>query len=235
MQEFKRTQMLLGCENMNKLETARVAVFGIGGVGSYAIEALVRAGIGHIDIFDHDRVDITNLNRQLIALQSTVGKKKADVMKARILDINPHCQVNAYAVYYNEDCKKQYSFKNYDYIIDAIDTVASKLLLIEEANQTETPIISCMGTGNKLHPECLEITDISKTSVCPLARVMRRECKKRGIKTLKVLFSTEEPIQVELLLNEANKPTPGSISFVPSVAGLLLAKEVVLGIIARRD
>lgn len=235
MQEFKRTQMLLGCENMNKLETARVAVFGIGGVGSYAIEALMRAGIGHIDIFDHDRVDITNLNRQLIALQSTVGKKKADVMKARILDINPYCKVNAYAVYYNEDCKKQYSFKNYDYIIDAIDTVTSKLLLIEEANQTETPIISCMGTGNKLHPERLEITDISKTSVCPLARVMRRECKKRGIKTLKVLFSTEEPIQVELLLNEENKPTPGSISFVPSVAGLLLAKEVVLGIIARRD
>lgn len=242
--EFSRTEMLLGKDAMKKLASARVAVFGIGGVGSFAAEAIVRAGIGAIDLFDDDRVTLTNINRQLLATHATIGRKKVEVMRERILDINPRCSVTANACFYGADNADGFDLTLFDYIVDAIDTVSSKLILIERAKQAHVPIISCMGTGNKLDPTRLEVSDIYKTSVCPLARVMRRELKKRGIDSLKVVYSREEahkPVddggqscgapcacspETEQK-GSAGRPVPGSVSFVPPVAGFILAAEVV--------
>lgn len=224
-----RTAALLGTAGVKKLENAHVAVFGVGGVGSFAIEALARAGVGSLSIFDHDTVSDSNRNRQLIALTSTVGRKKVEVMAERIRDINPAAQVFPHPVFYDAETAPQFPLEQYDYILDAIDSVTSKLLLIAAANQAGVPILSSMGTGNKLDPSRFVITDIYKTSVCPLARVMRQECKKRGIPALRVLYSTEPPLphRYELAVDAGRRQTPGSVSFVPSVAGLLLAGEIV--------
>ncbi len=244
---FSRTELLLGSDGMQKLGQAAVAVFGIGGVGSYAVEALARSGVGRIAIFDDDSVCLTNINRQLIAVRSTVGRKKVDVMRERILDINPKCMVEANECFYTAENAAEYDFSGYSYIIDAIDTVSSKLTLIERAYAAGVPIISCMGAGNKLDPTRLEVADIYKTSVCPLARVMRKELRSRGIPSLKVVFSKEEaitPIEDESLSCKHNcvcppdakrtcavrRQVPGSIAFVPSVAGLILAGEVIRSI-----
>ena len=216
---FSRTSLLIGDDNLLKLKYKHVAVFGIGGVGSYVLEALARCGIGTLTIVDKDVVDVTNINRQLIALNSTIGKAKADVAKARALDINPNLSVNAERIFFNSETASRFDFESFDYIIDAIDTVTSKLLLIEKARESNTPVISCMGTGGKLNPSLFEVTDIKKTHTCPLAKVMRKELKERGIYDLKVVFSPEKPIK-------AGEIIP-SISFVPSSAGLLIASEVV--------
>ncbi len=226
MEELIRTENLIGKENVEKIKNSKVAVFGIGGVGSFSAEALARCGVGEIMLIDSDVVSESNINRQLIALHSTVGKYKVDVMKDRILDINPDCRVIAEKVFYDKD--SSLNLEGYDYIIDAIDTVTSKLILIENAKKQGIPIISSMGTGNKLCPEMFEISDIYKTTVCPLARVMRRELKSRGIDKLKVLYSKEEPKNVS-----EDKRTPASISFVPSVAGLMIAGEVIKDIIKK--
>ena len=233
MNSFTRSEILIGKEAQEKLSAAKVIVFGVGGVGSYTLEALARSGIGNISLVDNDTVCESNINRQLIALQSTIGKSKVKVMQDRIKDINPDCNVAAYELFYTAE--KEIDLSGYDYIVDAIDTVTSKLVLIEEAKRLNIPIISCMGTGNKLNPSLFEITDIYKTSVCPLARVMRNELKKRGIKKLKVLYSKEEPIKPTEIANEntTKRQTPGSISFVPSVAGLIIAGEVIKDIIKK--
>ncbi|MCR4790070.1 MAG: tRNA threonylcarbamoyladenosine dehydratase [Treponemataceae bacterium] len=218
--QFSRTEILLGKDSMEILKNARVAVFGIGGVGGHIVEALVRSGIYNIDIIDKDTVSLTNLNRQIIALHSSIGKYKVDVMKERILDINPEAKVNAYKCFYLPETKDQFDFSKYDYVADAVDTVTAKIQLIVQAKEAGCKIISCMGAGNKVDPNKFEIADISKTSVCPLARVMRQECKKRGIKDVKVLYSKENAIKTE-------NPFPGSTSFVPSVAGLIIASEII--------
>ena len=202
-------------------------VFGIGGVGSFAAEALARGGVGHITLVDGDTVSITNINRQLIALHSTVGKEKTAVMAERIADISPETEVETYPVVYGAENRDLLDFSTYDYVIDAIDTVTSKLILIEEAKKAGVPVISCMGTGNKFHPERFEVTDISKTSVCPLAKVMRKELKVRGIKNEKVVYSKEEPQKPAESPETGKRQIPGSLSFVPPVAGLLLAGEVI--------
>ena len=229
--QFSRTELLLGSDAMERLYTARIAVFGIGGVGGYAVEALARSGIGTLDLFDHDTVSLTNLNRQILATHDTVGKLKVDAAKARILSINPHAVVNAHPVFYMPDTANQYDFSVYDYIVDAIDTVTAKLCMIQNAVAAGVPIISCMGTGNKLDPTALQVTDISKTTVCPLARIMRKELRKRGIDHLKVVYSTEEaliPVGAEEEAAALGKRTiPGSTAFVPGVAGLILAGEVI--------
>jgi len=224
--------MLFGKEALKKLNSSRVAVFGIGGVGGYALEALVRAGVGEIDIVDSDLVATSNINRQIIATTDTVGKKKVDVAEARAKAINPDVKINKFDVFYLPETAHLFDFKNYDYVIDAIDTVSSKILLAQICQEKNIPIISSMGTGNKLDPTRFEICDISKTSVCPLARVMRRELKQRGIKKLKVLYSKEEPISPQYDENSEEKgnlgrKAPGSISFVPSCAGLIIAGEVI--------
>ncbi len=233
--EFSRAELLLGCEAMEKIKKSRVIIFGIGGVGSYVAEAVARCGVGHITLVDNDEVSVTNINRQLIALHSTVGMKKTEVMNARIKDINPSAEVIAKSVFYNSETSEEFDFCDYDYIVDAIDTVSSKLLLIEKADKAGTPIISCMGAGNKLDPTAFEVTDIFKTSVCPLAKVMRRELKARGIKHLKVLYSKEIPIKPsgETGEDSAKRQIPGSIAFVPSVAGLIIAGEVIKDIAGR--
>lgn len=235
MEIFKRSEILIGAEAQNALKNAKVIIFGVGGVGSYVCEAIARSGVGHIAICDNDTVAHTNINRQLIALHSTIGKAKVDVMQERILDINPKCKVEAYNTFYTAE--KEIDISGYDYIVDAIDTVTSKLVLIEEAKKYNIPIICSMGTGNKLDPTLFEITDIYKTSVCPLARVMRTELKKRGIKKLKVLYSKEEPIKPAKIENEnpTKRQTPGSISFVPSVAGLIIAGEVIKDLISKKQ
>ena len=252
LNEFSRTEILLGKSAMDALAGARVAVFGVGGVGSFAAEAIARAGIGAIDLFDDDRVCLTNINRQLIALHSTIGQKKVEVMKARTLDINPRCRVNAFECFYSAETADQFDLGDYDYIIDAIDTVSSKLLLIEHAYAAGVPIISCMGAGNKLDPTRLEVADIYKTSVCPLARVMRKELKARGIPALKVVYSREEAIkpQEDMSIScktncvcppgtkrkcTVRRQVPGSVSFVPPVAGFILAGEVIQDIIAKYE
>ncbi len=204
-----------------------MALFGIGGVGSFAAEALARGGVGHITLVDGDTVSITNINRQLIALHSTVGKEKTAVMAERIADISPETEVETYPVVYGAENRDLLDFSTYDYVIDAIDTVTSKLILIEEAKKAGVPVISCMGTGNKFHPERFEVTDISKTSVCPLAKVMRKELKVRGIKNVKVVYSKEEPQKPAESPETGKRQIPGSLSFVPPVAGLLLAGEVI--------
>lgn len=244
LNEFSRTELLLGAAAMQRLAAARVAVFGIGGVGSFAAEAIARAGVGAMDVIDDDSICLTNINRQLLATHRTIGKKKAAVMKERILDINPRCNVTAHECFYGADSADAFDLSAYDYIIDAIDTVSSKLILIERAAAAKVPMISCMGAGNKLDPTRLMVADIYDTSVCPLARVMRRELKRRGIAALKVVYSKEEavkPLESEELSCESNcvcppgaacscstrRQVPGSVSFVPPVAGFILAAEVV--------
>ncbi len=232
---FSRTAMLLGEEALEKLKNARVAVFGIGGVGGYVVEALVRAGVGAVDIIDNDTVSESNINRQIIATRSTVGQGKVEVMERRILDINPVCKVVKHNCFYLPETAENFDFSVYSYVVDAIDTVTGKIQLVMQADEANVPIISCMGTGNKLNPTMLEVTDIYKTSVCPLAKVMRRELKARNIKKLKVVYSKEEPrkplLQPKSLEVESRKAIPGSVSFVPSVAGLIIASEVVKDII----
>lgn len=216
---YSRTQKLIGENALNKLKKAKIIVFGLGGVGSYVVEALVRAGVGNIAIVDRDTINHTNINRQLIALHSTIGRLKTDVSEERIKDINPDIKVEKYSIFYDKESAKEINLGQYDYIVDAIDTVTSKLLLVERASEVKVPIISSMGTGNKLNPTLFEVADIYKTSVCPLARVMRNELKNRGIPSLKVVYSKEQPAVKER--------TPASISFVPPAAGLLIAAEVI--------
>lgn len=235
MEQFVRTEMLLGADAMDKLKNAYVAVFGIGGVGGYVVEALARSGVGKFDLIDNDTVALSNINRQIIATHSTVGKYKVDVMKERILDINPKAEVNVYKCFYLPENADEFDFTKYSYIVDAIDTVTAKLELIVRAKADGVPIISSMGTGNKLDPTQLEVTDIYKTSVCPLARVMRTELKKREIQKLKVVYSKEQPMKVQKKdtekINSENtgriKDVPGSVAFVPSVAGLIIAGVVM--------
>ena len=227
---FSRTEMLLGASAMEQLKNARVAVFGVGGVGGYVIEALARSGVGALDLTDNDTVSLTNLNRQIIALHSTVGRYKTEVMAERIHDINPGCRVTVHNVFYLPETERLFDFSQYDYVVDAIDTVSGKLAIALNAQKAGVPVISSMGTGNKLHPELLEIADIHKTSVCPLARVMLLECRKRGIKKLKVVYSRELPRKPSESAEEApgsRRSVPGSTAFVPPVAGLLIASEVV--------
>lgn len=226
-ERFSRTALLLGENGVDRLKKSRVAVFGVGGVGSFTVEALARMGVGHITLVDPDRVAESNLNRQLIALHSTLGEYKVDAAKARILDINPEAEVEAMRLFYLPENADGFDVSRFDCIVDAIDTVSAKIELIVRAKNAGVPIVSSMGTGNKLHPEMLEISDISKTSVCPLARVMRRELRARGIKELTVVYSKEEAIKPrEDVFLENGKKTVGSISFVPSVAGLMIASKV---------
>jgi len=231
-EEWIREEMMLGSEAVRRLQESHVIVFGIGGVGSFAAEALARAGIGAITLVDSDAVSVSNRNRQLIALSSTVGRMKSDVMAERVKDINPDCRVTSLPLLYTEETKAQFFYEgcHYDYIVDAIDLVSAKLSLIETALQLQIPIISCMGTGNKLHPELFQITDISKTSVCPLCRVMRKELRARGINHHTVLFSTEEaitPLELEAP-PPGRRSVPASVSWVPSTAGLMLAGHVIM-------
>ncbi len=235
--EFSRTAMLLGEDKISVLSHKSVIIFGLGGVGSYAAEIIARSGIGKIELVDGDTVDVSNINRQLCALHSTVGMKKAEVVRERLLDINPEAKVIAHTLRYNSQTADDFDFSSCDYIIDAIDSVTDKLLIIENAKKCGVGIISCMGTGNKLDPSRLEISDISETSVCPLARVMRRELRKRGIESLKVLYSKEPPLSPIKAADEAadnsvhTKQTPGSVPFVPSVAGIMAAREVILDLL----
>ena len=219
-QQFHRTERLIGQEAVKKLNNARVIVFGVGGVGSYVCEALARAGIGAMEIVDKDVVDITNINRQLIALHSTIGKPKVEVCRNRLLDINPGMEVTARQCFYLPEKSDEFDFSRYDYVVDAIDNVTAKLDIICKAKEAGVPVISSMGTGNKLDPMAFKIADIEKTKVCPLAKVMRKELRKRGVSGVKVVYSEEEPADTE-------SRTPASISFVPSAAGLLIAKAVI--------
>lgn len=227
--QFSRTELLLGEKAMKKLAHSRVAVFGIGGVGGYVCEALVRSGVGAFDLIDKDTVCLSNLNRQIIALHSTIGKYKTEVMKDRMLDINPDVQVQIHNCFFLPENADQFPFEEYDYIVDAVDTVTAKLALAEKAKAANVPIISSMGAGNKLDGSMFQVADIYKTNVCPLAKVMRRELKKRGIRKLKVVYSEELPIKPGKCGEEEEnrRSTPGSAAFVPSVAGLILAGEVV--------
>ncbi len=227
-ERLEREEMLLGIEGVEKLKDSRVALFGVGGVGSYAAEALARAGVGEIDVIDNDTVSESNINRQLCALTSTVGRLKVDVVAERLLDINPDIKVNKYADFVLPETIDKYDFSRYDYVLDAIDTVSAKLAIIERATVAGTPVISSMGTGNKLDPTALTVSDITKTDTCPLARVMRRELKVRGINHLKVVWSRETPRKPLFeKKSESGKVSPGSVSFVPSVAGLIAAGEVI--------
>ena len=231
LEQFLRTEMLLGSEALTRLQSARVAVFGLGGVGGYAVEALARSGVGSLDLIDSDTVSVSNLNRQILATHSTVGMLKVDAARNRVLDINPACNVKTWPVFYTPDTADAFDFTQYDYIVDAIDTVTGKLALVERAKAAGTPIICCMGTGNKLDASAFQVADISKTTMCPLARVMRKELSKRGIRHLKVVYSQEEAITPTGWEEEAaalgKRQIPGSVAFVPGAAGLLLAGEVV--------
>ena len=235
--ELLRTAMLLGEEAVDRLQKARVAIFGIGGVGGYTLEALARAGVGALDLIDNDTVSRSNINRQILATQSTVGLPKVEVGKSRVLDINPDCVVRTWQVFYTPETADQFDFTQYDYIVDAIDTVTGKLQLIQRAYECGTPVISCMGTGNKLDAAAFEVSDISKTTMCPLARIMRKELGKRGIKHLKVVYSKEEALSPTGWEEEAKmlgkRQIPGSVSFVPGAAGLILAGEVIKDISMR--
>lgn len=248
LNQFSRTELLLGREGMEKLSAARVAVFGIGGVGGYTVEALARSGVGTFDLIDDDKVCLTNINRQIIATRKTVGQYKVDVMEARILEINPNAAVNKYRCFYLPENGAEFPFSEFTYVVDAIDTVTAKLDLILRARDAGVPVISCMGAGNKLDPTKLKVGDIYQTQMCPLARVMRRELKKRNVKKLKVVYSTEQPVRPieDMAIScRANcicppgtqrkctdrRDIPGSVSFVPSVAGLLLAAEIVKDIV----
>ena len=234
MNEFSRLQMTIGKEGLEKLGKSRVAVFGVGGVGGYVAEALVRSAIGAIDLIDNDTVSISNLNRQIIALHSTVGKYKVDVAKERFLDINPECKINTIRCFFTSETSSRFDFANYDYVVDCIDTVSGKIQIVMQAKQAGVPVICSMGAGNKMNPALFEVADIYQTSVCPLARVMRRELKERGVEKLKVVYSKEKPIQPQYTEDELQqmmvagaKRAPGSNAFVPATAGLLIASEVV--------
>ena len=244
LNQFSRTQLLYGQDNMRRLAASRVAVFGIGGVGGYVVEALARSGVGALDLIDDDRVCITNLNRQILATRKTVGKFKVDAAEERIREINPECEVRTYKTFYLPETQDQFDFHDYDYVVDAIDTVSGKLAIIENVKKAGVPVISSMGAGNKVDPAALEVADIYETSVCPLARVMRRECRKRGIDSLKVVYSRETPIRpledMSISCRQhcvcppgtvrkctQRRDIPGSTAFVPSVAGLIIAAEVV--------
>jgi len=235
-EKFSRTQLLIGKEGIEKLAKSRVAVFGVGGVGGYVIEALARSAVGYIDIIDNDIVCESNINRQIIATTKTLGRLKVDVAKERILEINPDANVKAYNMFFTPQNAHEFDFKNYDYIIDAIDTVSGKLALIEKAKEYNIPIICSMGAGNKLDPTKFEVSDISKTTVCPLARVIRTELKKRKITDVKVVYSKETPIKPNTSEEEnfSKKQIPGSISFVPSVVGLIIAGEVIKDLISHK-
>ena len=252
LNQFSRTELLFGKEAMQKLESARVAVFGIGGVGGFTVEALARSGVGEIDLIDDDKVCLTNINRQIIALRSTVGKYKVDVAKERLKGINPDIKINTYKTFYTPETADLFDFTQYDYVVDAIDTVTGKIELAVNAQKSGTPIISSMGAGNKLNPEKFEVADIYETSVCPLARVMRRELKSRGIKRLKVVYSKEKALtpidDMAISCKEncicppgtqrkctARRQVPGSTAFVPSVAGLIIAGEVIKDITGVRN
>ena len=244
LNQFSRTELLLGKEAMEGLENKRVAIFGIGGVGGYVCEALVRSGVGHFDLIDDDKVCLTNLNRQIIATRSTVGKHKVDVMKERMLDINPKADITVHKCFFLPENADDFDFKSYDYVVDAVDTVTAKIEIIMRCKQDDVPVISCMGAGNKLDPSRFRVADIYKTTMCPLAKVMRREMKKRGVKNLKVVFSDEKPtrpIEDMAISCRTNcicppgaehkcterRDIPGSIAFTPAVAGLVLASEVI--------
>ena len=245
---FSRTQLLIGQDGIETLKNARVAVCGIGGVGGYTVEALARSGVGALDLIDDDKVCLTNINRQIIATRKNIGKYKVDVAEERIHDINPDCVVRTYKTFYMPDTADQFDFTSYDYVVDAIDTVTGKLELIEQAKKAGTPIISSMGAGNKMDPTAFEVADLYKTSVCPLAKVMRRECKKRGIRSLKVVYSKEEPIRPleDMSIScrshcvcppgtvrkcTERRDIPGSNAFVPSVVGLIIGGEVIKDLI----
>ena len=232
-EEFSRTAYVYGEEAIEKLKNARVAVFGIGGVGGYICESLCRVGVGQIDIFDRDTVSLSNINRQIIALHSTVGRPKVDVMKERMKDINPDCIVNSHNVFYLPENADEYDLSKYCYIADAVDTVSAKLEIAIRAYKLGIPIISAMGAGNKTDPARFEVADINDTSVCPLARVMRRELKARGIKKYKVVYSQEEPRKSNVIDKETGKAIPGSLSFVPSAMGLIMASEIVKDILLK--
>jgi tRNA A37 threonylcarbamoyladenosine dehydratase len=244
MNQYSRTELLVGAEGIARLRNARVAIFGIGGVGGYTLEALARSGVGTLDVVDDDRVCITNLNRQILATRSTVGRPKVEVARDRVAAIDPTIQVNLHPTFYLPETADQFDFTQYDYVVDAIDTVSGKLALVEQANAAGVPIISCMGAGNKMDPSAFEVADIYETSVCPLARVMRRELKKRGIRKLKVVYSKEPPLTpLETEHNSCKvgcvcppgstrtcadrRQVPGSSAFCPAVAGLIIAGEVV--------
>lgn len=227
LNQFSRSQLLLGKDNMKKLSDAKVAVFGIGGVGGYTAEALARTGIGSFVLIDDDKVCLTNINRQIIATKKTVGQYKADVMRERILEINPDAKVEVRKCFYLPENAHEFDFGEYSYVVDAVDTVTAKLQIIVQAKECNVPVISCMGAGNKLDPTKFQVADIYETSICPLAKVMRRECRKRGISRLKVVYSTEQPIKPLKDSQIKERPVPGSVAFVPSVAGLIAAGEVV--------
>ena len=236
MDQLSRTRLLLGREAMDKLKNARVAIFGLGGVGGYVVEALARSGIGALDLIDHDTISLTNINRQLLATHSTVGKSKARAAAERVMDIEPSIRVAVHETFYLPETADRFDFTQYDYVVDAIDTVTGKLMLATAAQEAGTPIISSMGTGNKLDPTAFRVADISQTKGCPLARIMRKECRKRGIEKLKVVYSEEEPIpsrseESTEELPEGRRSLPGSVAFVPSVAGLILASEVIKDLI----
>ena len=239
LDQFSRTELMFGKEAMDKLSASRVAVFGIGGVGGYTVEALVRSGLGAIDLIDNDRFSLTNINRQIYATHKTLGEFKVDAAKDRIAEINPNVKVITHKIFYTSETAKRFDFSEYDYIVDAIDTVAGKLALVENANKSGVPIISSMGAGNKVDPTAFEVTDIYKTSVCPLAKVMRYELKRRGIKKLKVVYAKEQPLKPvldtnsEIYADELNnrRQIPASNAFVPSVAGLIIAGEVIKDLI----
>ena len=234
--QYSRTRLLLGAEGLEKLRNARVAVFGLGGVGGYAMEALARSGIGQLDLIDDDEINLTNLNRQVLALHSTIGVSKVEAAKERILDIDSTIQVRTYQTFYLPENARQFDFSQYDYVLDAIDTVTGKLELIAQAKAAGVPIISCMGTGNKLDPTGFRVSDISKTRGCALARIMRKECAKRGLKGVKVVWSEELPMEIQMDPDEfresqregsSRRALPGSVAFVPGVAGLIMAGEVI--------
>lgn len=225
--QFSRSRLLLGDEAVNKIQRAFVAVFGVGGVGSYAVEALARGGVGHLALFDSDCVSLSNLNRQIHATHKTIGIPKVEVMRDRILDINPNCRVEPHRCFYTPENAGQFDLSRYDYVIDAVDTVSAKLELVVRAKRAGVPVISCMGAGNKLDPTRFEVADLYQTSVCPLARVMRRELRARGVKSLKVVYSKEPPLRPAGGSEPGPRPTPGSVPFVPPVAGMILAGEVL--------
>jgi len=227
LNSFSRTELLLGSSSMDKLRNTHVAVFGIGGVGGYAVEALARSGVGSFDLIDNDKVCLTNINRQIIATRGTVGQYKAEVMKRRILEISPVADVHVRQCFFLPETKDLFDFSKYTYVVDAVDTVTAKIQIIVQAKEAGVPVISCMGAGNKLDPTRFEVADIYETSVCPLAKVMRKELKKRGIDRLKVVYSKEQPLKP----GGESRAIPGSVSFVPSVAGLIMAGEVVKEII----
>ena len=236
MDQLSRTRLLLGREAMETLRNARVAVFGLGGVGGYVVEALARSGIGALDLIDHDTISLTNINRQLLATHRTVGQSKAQAAADRVLDIDPSISVTVHETFYLPETADHFDFSQYDYVVDAIDTVTGKLMLALAAQEAGTPIISSIGTGNKLDPTAFRVADISETRGCPLARIMRKECRKRGIQKLKVVYSEEEPIpsrseESTEELPEGRRALPGSVAFVPSVAGLILASEVIKDLI----